>query len=151
MVDAESKLQLVQLAEQFNECNAYDNFKLDKDIQKMESQSVKIYRYLEELQTHRTTNKADLTPSPYPKPFSPTPSSLDVDLKDTTENNPYISTSLKPVSRNLIHDHFSENSNTLQNSNKLHSQPIDSFIDLLIGEETVLTAVTSEIITVAAA
>ena len=34
--------QLVQLAEQLNECNAYDNFELDEDIQKMESQSVKI-------------------------------------------------------------------------------------------------------------
>ena len=151
MVDVENKLQLAQLTEQFNKCNAYNNFKLDKDIQKMESQSVKIYRYLEELQIHRTKNKADLTPSPYPKPFSPMPSLLDVDLKDTTENIPYISTSLKTVSRNLIQDNFSENSNTLQNSNKLHSQPIDNFIDLLIGEETVLSAMTSEIITVAAA
>ena len=38
------------------------------------------------------------------------------------------------------------------NYNKPHSQPIDSFIDLLIeGQETVLSAVTSENITVAAA
>ena len=49
LLDAENKLQLAQLAEQFNEYNAYDNFELDKDIQKMESQSVKIGRYLEGL------------------------------------------------------------------------------------------------------
>ena len=48
LVDAENKLQSAQLAERFNEHNAYDNFELDKDIQKMESQSVKIDRYLEE-------------------------------------------------------------------------------------------------------
>ena len=48
----------------------------------MESQSVKIDRYLEELEIHRTTNKVDLIPSPYPKRFSPIPNSLDVDLKD---------------------------------------------------------------------
>ena len=49
----------------------------------MESQSVKIDRYLEELERHRTTNKVDLTPLPYPKRFSPILNSLDVDLKDT--------------------------------------------------------------------
>ena len=118
----------------------------------MESQSVKIDRYLEELEIHRTPNKVDLTPSPYPKRFSPIPNSLDLDLKDKTENIPYISTSLKTVSRNLIQDNFSENDNTFRNSNKPHSQPIGSFTDLLIeGEETVLSAVTSENITVAAA
>ena len=117
----------------------------------MESQSVKIDRYLEELEIHRTPNKVDLTPSPYPKRFSPIPNSLDLDLKDKTENIPYISTSLKTVSRNLIQDNFSENDNTFRNSNKPHSQPIGSFTDLLIeGEETVLSAVTSENITVAA-
>ena len=117
----------------------------------MESQSVKIDRYLEELEIHRTPNKVDLIPSPYPKCFSPIPNSLDVDLKDKTENIPYISTSLKTVSRNLIQDNFSENDNTFRNSNKPHSQTIDSFTDLLVeGEETVLSAVTSENITVAA-
>ena len=51
-----------------------------------------------------------------------------------------------------MQDNFSENNNTSRNSNKSHSQPIDSFIDLLIeGEETVLSAVTSQNITVAAA
>ena len=60
---------LAQLAEQFNEYNAYDIFELDKDIQKMESQSVKIDRYLDELEIHCTPNKIDLTPSPYPKLF----------------------------------------------------------------------------------
>ena len=135
----------------FNECNAYDNFELDKDIQKMESQSVKTDRYLEELEIHRTPNKVDLTPSPYPKRFSLIPNSLDVDFKDKTENIRCISTSLKTVSRNLIQDNFSENNNTSRNSNKPHSQPIDSFIDVLIeGEETVLCAVTSENIIVAA-
>ena len=118
----------------------------------MESQSVKIDRYLEELEIHRTPNKVDLTPSPYPNHFSPIPNSLDVDLKDKTENIAYISTSLKSVSRNLIQDNFSENNNTSRNSNKPYPQPIDSFIDLLIeGEETVLSSVTSENITVVAA
>ena len=154
LVHAENKLQLAQLAEQFNGYNAYNNFELDKDIQKLESQSVKIDRYLEKLEVHHTPNTVDLTPSPYPKRFSPILYSLDVDLKDNTENIPYIANSLKAVSRNLTQDSFSENSNTLQNSNKphSHSQPIDSFIVLLIeGKETVLSAVTSENITVAAA
>ena len=54
--------------------------------------------------------------------------------------------------RNLIQGNFSKNSSTSGNSNKPHSQPIDNFIDLLIeGEETVLSAVTSENITVAPA
>ena len=35
LVDAENKLQLVQLAEQFNEYNTQDNFELDKDIRKI--------------------------------------------------------------------------------------------------------------------
>ena len=35
----------------------------------MESQSVKIDRYLDELEIHCTPNKIDLTPSPYPKLF----------------------------------------------------------------------------------
>ena len=136
----------------FNEYNAYNNFELNKDNQKMESQSVKIDRYLEELKIHRTTNKVDLTPSPCPKPFSPIPNSLDVDLKDKTYNIPFIQTSSKTVSRNFIQDNFSGNSNILQNSNKAHFQPIDSFIDLSIeGEETVLSPVTSENITVEAA
>ena len=78
----------------------------------MESQSVKIDRYLEEVEIHRTPKKVDLTPSPYPKRFSPIPNSLDLDLKDKTENIPYISTSLKTVSRNLIQDNFSKNNNT---------------------------------------
>ena len=118
----------------------------------MESQSVKIDRYLEELEIHRTTNKVDLIPSPYPKRFSTIPNSLDVDLKDKTENIPYIPTSSKTVSRNLTQDNFSENDNTSRNYNKPHFQPIDSFTDLLIeGKETVLSAVTSENITVAAA
>ena len=52
----------------------------------MESQSVKIDRYLEELEIHHTPNKVDLTPSPYLKRFWPIPNSLDVDLKDKTEN-----------------------------------------------------------------
>ena len=152
LVDAENKLHLAQLAEQFNEYNAYDNFELDKDILEMESQSVKIDRYLEELEIHRTKNKVDLTPSPYRKRFSSIPNSLDVDLKDKTENMPYIPTSLKTISRNLIQDNFSENSNTSRNSNKPHFQPIDSFIGLLIkGKETLLSAVTSTNITVAAA
>ena len=113
----------------------------------MESQSVKTDRYLEELEIHRTPNKVYLTPSPYTKRFSPIP-----DSKDKTENIPYISTSLKTVSRNLIQDSFSENNKTSRNSNKPHSQPIDSFIDLLIeGDETVISAVTSENITVTAA
>ena len=47
LLDAENKLQLAQLAEQFNEYSAYDDFELDKDIQKMESQSVNIDGYLE--------------------------------------------------------------------------------------------------------
>ena len=122
MVDAENKLQLAQLAEQFNEYNAYNNFELDKDIQKMESQSVKKDRYLEELEIHRTTNKVDLTPSPYPKHFSPIPNSLDIDLKDKTENILYIPTSFKTVLRNLIQGNFSKNSNTSGNSNKPHSR-----------------------------
>ena len=47
---------------------------------------------------------------------------------------------------------FSENSNILRKSNKPHFQPVDIFIDLLIeDEETVIDAVTSENITVAAA
>ena len=109
----------------------------------MESQSVKIDRYLEELEIHRTPNKIDLTPSSYPKRFSPIPNSLDVDLKDKEENIPYISTSLETVSRDLIQDNFSENNNTSRNYNKPHSQPIDSSIDSLIeGEETVLSAAT---------
>ena len=90
----------------------------------MESQSVKIDRYLEELEIHRTPKKVDLTPSPYPKRFSPIPNSLGVDLKDKIENIPYISTRLRAVSRNLMQDNFSENNNTSRNSNKLHSQPI---------------------------
>ena len=54
--------------------------------------------------------------------------------------------------RNLIQEKFSENNNTSRNSNKPHFQPNDSFIELLIErEETVLSAVTSENITVAAA
>ena len=78
--------------------------------------------------------------------------SLDVDLKDKTENIPYILTSSKTVLRNLIQGNFSENSNTSRNSNKPHFQPVDSFIDLLLeGEEIVLSAVTSENITIAAA
>ena len=89
-VDAENKLQLAQLAEQFNEHNAYDNFELEKDIQKMESHSVKIDIYLGELEIHRTTKKVDIAPSPYPKHFSSIPNSLDVELKDKTENIPYI-------------------------------------------------------------
>ena len=118
----------------------------------MESQSVKIDRYLEELEIHHTTNKVALTPSPYPKRFSPIPNSLDIDLKDNVENIPYIPTSSKTVSRNLKQDNFSENSNTSRNSNKPHFQPIDSFIGLLIkGKETLLSAVTSTNITVAAA
>ena len=108
MVDAENKPQLAQLAEQFNEYNAYNNFELDKDIQKMESQSVK--------------NSPYLTPSPYPKHFSPIPNSLDNDLKDKTENILYIPTSLKTVLRNLIQGNFSKNSNTSGNSNKPHSR-----------------------------
>ena len=78
----------------------------------MESQSVKIDRYLDELEIHCTPNKIDLTPSPYPKLFWPIPNSLDVDLKDKTENIAYISISLKTVSRNLIQDNFSKNNNT---------------------------------------
>ena len=118
----------------------------------MESQSVNIGRYLEQLEIHHTPNKVDLIPSPYPKRFSPIPNLLDVGLKDKTENIPYISTSLNTLSRNLIQDNFSENNNTSRNSNKPHSQPTDSFIDLLIeGEETVLSAVTSENVTVATA
>ena len=118
----------------------------------MESQSVKIDRYLEELEIHHTTNKVALTPSPYPKRFSPIPNSLDIDLKDNVENIPYIPTSSKTVSRNLKQDNFSENSNTSRNPNKPHFQPIDSFIGLLIkGKETLLSAVTSTNITVAAA
>ena len=118
----------------------------------MESQSVKIDRYLEELEIHRIPNKVDLTPSQYPKHFPLIPNSLDVGFKDKAENIPNISTSLKTVLRNLTQDNFSENNNTSRNSNKPHSQPIDSFMDLLIeGEETVLNAVTSENITVVAA
>ena len=118
----------------------------------MESQSVKIDIYLEELEIYRTTNKVDLTPSPYPKRFLPIPNSLDVDLKDKTKNIPYIPTSSKIVSGNLIKDNFSAYSNTSRNSNKPHFQPINSFIDSLIeNEETVLSAVTNENITVAAA
>ena len=97
---------------QFYEYNAYDNFELDTDIQKIESQSKKIDRYLKKLEVHRITIKVDLTPSSYPNGFSPIPNSLDVDLKDKTENIPYIPTSLKTVSRNLIQDSFGENSNT---------------------------------------
>ena len=52
----------------------------------MDSQSVNIDRYLEELEIHHTPNKVDLTPSPYLKRFWPIPNSLDVDLKDKTEN-----------------------------------------------------------------
>ena len=33
LADAENKLQLAQLAERFNQYNAYGNFELDKDIQ----------------------------------------------------------------------------------------------------------------------
>ena len=84
--------------------------------------------------------------------FFTIPNSLDVDLKDKTENIPYILTSSKTVLRNLIQGNFSENSNTSRNSNKPHFQPVDSFIDLLLeGEEIVLSAVTSENITIAAA
>ena len=97
---------------QFYEHNAYNNFELDTDIQKIESQSEKIDRYLEKLKVHRITIKVYLTPSPYPQGFSPIPNSLDVDLKDKTENIPYIPTSLKTVSRNLIQGNFGENSNT---------------------------------------
>ena len=61
-VYAENKLQLAQLAEQFNEYNVYDNLELDKDIQKMESQSVKIDRYLAELEIHGTTKKSRFNP-----------------------------------------------------------------------------------------
>ena len=68
----------------------------------MESQSINLDRYLEELKIHRTTNKVDLTPSPYPKRFSPIPNSLDFDLKDKTENIPYILTSSKTVSKTQI-------------------------------------------------
>ena len=35
----------------------------------MDSQSVNIDRYLEELEIHHTPNKVDLTPSPYLKRF----------------------------------------------------------------------------------
>ena len=118
----------------------------------MESQSVKIDRYSEELEIHHTPNKKDLTPSPYPKRFSLIPNSFNVDLKDKAENIPHISTSLKTVPRNLIQEKFSENNNTSRNSNKPHFQPNDSFIELLTErEETVLSAVTSENITVAEA
>ena len=110
----------------------------------MESQSVNIDGYLEELEIHHTT--------PYYKRFSLIPNSLDVDLKDKTENIPYIPTSSKTVSTNLIQGNFSKNSNTSRNSTKPHFQPIDSLIDSLTeGEETVLGAETSENITVAAA
>ena len=68
-VYAENKLQLAQLAEQFNEYNAYDNFELDKDIQKMESQSVKIDRYLGELEIHGTTQKSRFNPFTIPQAF----------------------------------------------------------------------------------
>ena len=80
------------------------------------------------------------------------PNLLGIDLKDNTENILCIPTSLKTISRNLIKDNFNENSYASQNSNKTHSQPIDSFIDLLIeGEEIVLSAVTKENITAAVA
>ena len=97
---------------QFYEHNAYNNFELDTDIQKIESQSEKIDRYLEKLKVHRITIKVYLTSPPYPQGFSPISNSLDVDLKDKTENIPYIPTSLKTVSRNLIQGNFGENSNT---------------------------------------
>ena len=79
----------------------------------MESQSVKIDRYLEELEVHSTTNKVDLTLSPYSKCFSPISNSLDIHLKDKADNILYIPTSLKTISRNLIKDTFGKNSNTL--------------------------------------
>ena len=63
----------------------------------MESQSVKINRYLEELEIHRTTNKIDLTPSLYSKCFSPVPNSVDVDLKNKTENIPISQPAQKQV------------------------------------------------------
>ena len=120
LVDAENKLQLAQLREQFNEYNAYNNFELDKDIRKMEKQSVKIDRYFEELEIDSTANKIDSTSSLYPECFSPIPNSLEVDLKGRTKNIPYFPTNSKTVSRNLIHDNFSEEGNTFQNSNKPH-------------------------------
>ena len=97
---------------QFYEYNAYGNFELDTDIQKIKSQSEKIDRYLEKLEVHHMTIKVDLIPSRYPKGFSSIPNSFDIDLKDKTENIPYIPTSLKTFSRNLIPDNFGENSNT---------------------------------------
>ena len=77
----------------------------------MESQSIKIDRYLEELEIHHAPNKVGLTRSLYPKRLAPIPNSLDVDLKDKAENIPHISASLKTVSRNLIQEKFSENNN----------------------------------------